>query len=84
MREISYRSIFPNNNIPNEVFQFKAITLKERLREEISSLIDRVDFSEISAKISQLEFKVQVEQDPVNALLQQLKEKSKSNNEIDI
>ena len=76
MKEISYRSIFPDNNIPSEVFRFTPITLKQRLREEIASLIDRVDFSEISAKVFQLEFKIQVEQDPVNTLLEQLREKS--------
>ena len=84
MKEISYRSIFPNNNVPNEEFQFKSITLKEKLMDEISSLIDRVDFSEIAAKILQLEFKLQVEQDPINTLLQQLKEKSNINNHLDI
>lgn len=84
MSEISYRSIFPNNNIPNERLQFKPVTLKERLREEISALIDRVDFSKISAEISQLEFKLKVENDPVNTLLEQLKEKYKINNDIDI
>ncbi|MBC8059205.1 MAG: hypothetical protein H7Y18_00885 [Clostridiaceae bacterium] len=82
MGEISYRSIFPNNNIPSEEFQFKSITLKERLMEEISSLIDRVDFTEISSRILQLEFKIKVEQDPINTLLQQLEEKSKINNEV--
>ena len=84
MSEISYRSIFPNNNIPNEAFQFKPITLKERLKEEISFLINSVDFTEISSKISKLEFKMKVEQDPVNTLLQQLKSKSECNNEMDI
>jgi len=84
MKEISYRSIFPNNNIPNQEFQFKSTTLKEKLKDEISSLIDRVDFSAIAAKILQLEFKVQVEQDPINTLLQQLKEKSNINNDLDI
>jgi len=83
MKEISYRSIFPNNNIPNEEFQFKPITLKERLKKEISVLINSVDLTEISLKISQLEFKLKVEQDPINALLQQLKEKSKNNVPLD-
>jgi len=79
MKEISYRSIFPNNNIPSEEFQFKAITLKERLKEEISFLVNAVDFTEISSKIEELEFKLKVEQDPINTLIQQLKEKSKNN-----
>jgi len=84
MKEISYRSIFPNNNIPNEEFQLnKPTTLKERLKKEISVLINSVDLTEISLKISQLEFKLKVEQDPINALLQQLKEKSKNNVPLD-
>ena len=76
MKDIAYRSIFPNNNVPAPVFNFKNTTLKEQLQIETTSLLSRVDFSVLSAKIHELEFKVEIETDPVNALLNQLKEKS--------
>ena len=76
MKEIAYRSIFPNNNIPLMESNFKGQTLKETLSKEITFLINNVDFTAIAEKISKLEFKVEEKKDPVRNLLNILKEKN--------
>lgn len=80
MKEIPFRSIFLNNNIPAIKFETKNPTLKEKLSNEINSLINRDNFSYLTQRIKEIEFKVMVEEDPVNALLQKLNEVNNKTN----
>jgi len=74
MKEVAFRSIFPGNNIPVIPISVTTPTLIEKLSVEISSVIKNVDSSKFSDRIKELEFKILVKEDPVNALLQELKE----------
>ena len=79
MKEVAFRSIFPGNNIPIIPVSITTPTLIEKLSLEISSVIKTVDSSEFTDKIKELEFKILVKEDPVNALLQKLKEMTDTN-----
>ncbi len=79
MKEVAFRSIFPGNNIPIIPVSVTTPTLIEKLSVEISSVIKNVDSAKFTDKIKELEFKILVKEDPVNALLQELKEVSDAN-----
>lgn len=76
MKEVTYRSIFPGNNIPKVTIHYKEPSIEENLIIAVNSLMYYADFSKISGIVKELEFNELVKQDPANALLQKLAELS--------
>lgn len=74
MNEVIYRSIFPDNNIPKIKVTYKEPNLEEKLSVAVNSLIDYADFSKIFGIAKEIEFREKLEHNPVEALLQKLKE----------
>ncbi|MDT8717230.1 hypothetical protein IAI10_11230 [Clostridium sp. 19966] len=78
MKEIVYRSIFPNNNIPKPEIRSlaKDLSHKNELTCEVNSLINYADFSKVSSAFSKIEFEEKLKNDPVGIFLEKLQEKS--------
>lgn len=81
MNEFSYRSIFPDNNIPKINIKQKSDTsFEDNLFTATLFLSQYADFSKVKIIADEIEFKHLVETDPSSALLKKLQEYSQNFN----
>jgi hypothetical protein len=78
MKDIVYRNIFPDNNIPKIKIEYKELNFHEMLSLEVKSLVVYANFSSIFDGLKELEFNIKEQNDPVNILLKKLKEVSEA------
>jgi hypothetical protein len=78
MKDIVYRNIFPDNNIPKIKIEYKELNFHEMLSLEVKSLVVYANFSSIFDELKELEFNIKEQNDPVNILLKKLKEVSEA------
>lgn len=74
MKDMVYRNIFPNNNIPKMRMEYKVPSFHETLFWEVTSLIDYANFSSILDVVKELEFNIKEQNDPANILIKKLEE----------
>lgn len=73
MKEIAFRSIFPDNNIPKlKINSHCKRSFDKEIGMAETALSQYADFSKIDILIKEIEFKHLVEADPVAALIQKL------------